>query len=87
MGYAQCDQIGRFLKVLGDMVSIKSIPNAWCIWVTFEKIGLLFNLASNHFGYEQCDHIWEKLSIGSKFHTCKHRGFLERVHARISIAN
>ena len=25
----QYDQIGRFLKVLGDMVSIKSSPNAW----------------------------------------------------------
>ena len=27
--YSQCDQIGRFLKDLGDMVSIKSSPNAW----------------------------------------------------------
>ena len=26
---AQCDQIRRFLKVLGIMVSIKSSPNAW----------------------------------------------------------
>ena len=25
----QCDQIGLFLKVLGDIVSIKSSPNAW----------------------------------------------------------
>ena len=25
----QCDQIGRFLKVLGDMISIISIPYAW----------------------------------------------------------
>ena len=25
----QCDQIGRFLIVLGDMVSIKSSPNTW----------------------------------------------------------
>ena len=25
----QCDQIGRFLKGLGDMVSIKSSQNAW----------------------------------------------------------
>ena len=25
----QCDQIGRFFKVLGDMASIKSSPNAW----------------------------------------------------------
>ena len=25
----QCDQIGRLLKVLGDMISFKSSPNAW----------------------------------------------------------
>jgi len=25
----QCDQIVRFFKVLGGMVSIKSSPNAW----------------------------------------------------------
>ena len=25
----ECDQIGQFLKVLGDMVSIKSSPNKW----------------------------------------------------------
>ena len=25
----QCDQIGRFLKVPGDMVSIKSSQNVW----------------------------------------------------------
>ena len=28
----QCDQIGRILKVLDDMVSIKSSPNAWGIF-------------------------------------------------------
>ena len=28
----QCDQIGRFSKVLGDIVSIKSSPNAWWIF-------------------------------------------------------
>ena len=25
----QCGQIGQFLKVIGDMISIKSSPNAW----------------------------------------------------------
>ena len=28
----QCDQIGRILKVLDDMVSIKSSQNAWGIF-------------------------------------------------------
>ena len=28
----QSDQIGRILKVLDDMVSIKSSPNAWGIF-------------------------------------------------------
>ena len=28
ISYEQCDQIGRFLKVLGDIVAIKSSPNA-----------------------------------------------------------
>ena len=32
ISYEQCDQIGRFLKVLGDIVSIKSSPNAWWIF-------------------------------------------------------
>ena len=28
----QCDQIGRFLKVLGGMASIIGCPNAWLIF-------------------------------------------------------
>ena len=52
--------IGRFLKVLGDMVSIKSsLANVKgntfhikLLWLLFgqllENVGLLFNLASGH---------------------------------------
>ena len=61
--WVQCDQIGWFLKVLDDMDTIKSSPNAWwsiglkwkatlsCgyIFANFWKnFGVLFNLASGH---------------------------------------
>ena len=61
--WVQCDQIGWFLKVLDDMVTIKSSPNAWwsiglkwkatlsCGYILanfWKNFGVLFNLASGH---------------------------------------
>ena len=37
----QCGQIGRFLKVVGEMASIKSRPNAWWIFGLKWKATLL----------------------------------------------
>ena len=59
----QCDQIGLFLKVLGDKFSYKSSRKIWWLlascekiktsgkkyfWSTFEKIGLLWIPSSGH---------------------------------------
>ena len=33
----QCDQIGRFLKVLGNWISSKRSPNDWQLFGCFEK--------------------------------------------------
>ena len=33
LGYNQCDQIGRFMKLLGDKSSYKSSPNIWGLFV------------------------------------------------------
>ena len=33
-----CDQIGRFLKALGDKLSFKSSPNVQCVLGYFENI-------------------------------------------------
>ena len=34
----QCGQIGRFFKVLGDIISFKSTPNVWRLLGYFENI-------------------------------------------------
>ena len=34
---SQCDQIARFLKVVGDITSIKSSPNYWQLFGLFWK--------------------------------------------------
>ena len=39
--WCQCDQIGRFLKNLGDKISYKSSPNDWKLFVQLKK-NLLF---------------------------------------------
>ena len=39
--YGQCDQIGRFLKVLGDKICYKSSPNNYQIFGLFWKTSLL----------------------------------------------
>ena len=44
----QCDQIGRFLKVLRHMVSVKSSPNAWWMFGLKWKATLLM---LNYCGY------------------------------------
>ena len=59
----QCDQIGLFMKVLGDKFSYKSSRKIWWLlascekiktsgkkyfWSTFEKIGLLWIPSSGH---------------------------------------
>ena len=47
----QCDQIGRFLNVFGDMVSIKSSPNAWWIFGLNWKAALfMLNYCGYYFG-------------------------------------
>ena len=35
-----CDQIGRFLKVLGKIISYKSSPNIWWLFGLFRKTSL-----------------------------------------------
>ena len=40
LGPLQFDQIGRLLKVLEDKVSIKSSPNAWCVFGLLQKATL-----------------------------------------------
>ena len=50
MGDRQCDQIGRFLKVLGNKLSLLSCPNI-C-----QLFGPLFSrslLSKNYFGYSR----------------------------------
>ena len=37
----QCDQIGRYLKVLGDKISNKSSPNDWQLFGQFENLSLV----------------------------------------------
>ena len=37
INWAQCDQIGRFLIVIGDKISIKSSSNYWHLFGYFEK--------------------------------------------------
>ena len=44
----QCDQIGRFLKVIGDKISIKSSPNYFSLLGLFWKTSLL---CKNCYGY------------------------------------
>ena len=45
----QCDQIGRFFKVLGIMVSIKSSPDTWCIFGLWWKAKLFMLNYSSYF--------------------------------------
>ena len=40
LGYNQCDQIGRFMKLLGDKSSYKSSPNIWEFWALFRSTSL-----------------------------------------------
>ena len=42
--YRQCDQIGRFLKVLGDMVSSKSSPNRYMVYFWAKAKSSIFNV-------------------------------------------
>ena len=37
VAHMQCDQIGLFLKGLGDKFSYKSSPNIWQLFGLFEK--------------------------------------------------
>ena len=37
----QCDQIGRFLKVLGDKISNNSSPNEWKHFGQLKKLTLM----------------------------------------------
>ena len=53
----QCDQIVRFFKVLGDMVSIKSSPNAWWILGLKWKATLFMLNYCNFF----LGNIWKKI--------------------------
>ena len=47
----QCDTIGRFLKVLGDMVSIKSGPNAvWFFGLKWKATIFMLNYWSYFLG-------------------------------------
>ena len=39
--HAQCDQIGLFLKYLGNIFSCKSGPNVWRLFCLFSKMALL----------------------------------------------
>ena len=41
----QCDQIGRFLKVLGNRLSCKISPNDWKVFGLFWKTSLLLKTA------------------------------------------
>ena len=38
IAWEQCDQIGRFLKVLGDKLSLKKSPNVWWLFGYLENI-------------------------------------------------
>ena len=76
----QCDQIGWFLKVLGDMVAIKRSPNAW--WIFGLKWTATFLML------KYCDYFlgnfWKKLGSFLIYHlvtlvgsvVCKHWCFV-----------
>ena len=42
--YQQCDQIGQFVKVLGDMVSSKSSPNRYMVYFWAKAKSSIFNV-------------------------------------------
>ena len=49
ISYEQCDQIGRFLKVLGNRKSSKRSPNDWQLFGLFWKTSLLCKNCISYF--------------------------------------
>ena len=45
----QCDQIGRFLKALGNKFSFQCSPNIWCLFGYFEKHNFISKNYSAYF--------------------------------------
>ena len=39
----QCDQIGRFFKILGNLISTKRSPNEWQLFWLFRKTSLILH--------------------------------------------
>ena len=67
---SQCDQIGRFFKVLGDKFTFKSYPNVWQLLGPIGKASLLSNTAMTTF-WATFGKNWATLYFGIWSHYCR----------------